>query len=257
VSELKEKAGASELTGLARARAVQLIWQDAAGSLNPRLRVGAAIAEPLKIHSLATGREMQHEVARLLDEVGLNAELALRFPHELSGGEAQRVVIARALALQPQLLICDEPASALDARLKAQLAQLLRRLGRERGLAYLIIAHDLSLVRRLTERLYVMYRGKVVETGPTGAVLSRPLHPYTQLLVGSDPSLPGWNPSPAMHIEEPGQPGACDFLGRCRQRVAKVCESQPEMIGLETERAVACLPALEAQTAAATETAGT
>lgn len=182
-----------------RARIVQFIWQDAAGSLDPRMKVGKAIAEPFKIHRLGKSNEISRRVLELLTEVGLNQKLTDRYPHELSGGEAQRVVIARALALSPELLVCDEPASALDACVKTKLADLLRRLRRERNLALLIIAHDLPLVRRLAEELVVMQRGSVVERGMAGEVLSRPQHPYTRLLVESQPLLttarPGQNPT--------------------------------------------------------------
>lgn len=172
-----------------RARIVQFIWQDAIGSLDPRMKAEKAIAEPLKIHGLGKKSEIHRQVLDLLAEVGLDPKLADRYPHELSGGEAQRVVIARALTLSPKLLVCDEPASALDACVKAKLAELLRRLRRERNLALLIIAHDLHLVRRLADELVVMRCGTEVERGPVGQVLSCPRHPYTRQLVEAEPLL--------------------------------------------------------------------
>lgn len=174
-----------------RARTVQLIWQDVQGSLNPRMSVGRAIAEPLKIHRLAERGSVKKHVSNLLAEVGLKADTANRLPRSLSGGEAQRVVIARALATNPRLLICDEPASALDARAKLRVVELLDRLRRERNLACLIITHDLSLARMLADEVVVMHRGVIVETGPTAEVLRQPDHPYTKLLVNSEPLLQG------------------------------------------------------------------
>lgn len=169
-----------------RARIAQFIWQDAPGSLDPRLTVEKALAEPIKIHGLAPKNEIREKVFELLTEVGLERRLADRYPHQLSGGEAQRVVIARALSLSPELLVCDEPASALDARAKARLAELLGRLRRERNLALLLIAHDLPLVRRLAEEILVMRQGIEVERGPVSQVLRHPHHPYTRRLVESE-----------------------------------------------------------------------
>ncbi|GBE57575.1 oligopeptide transport ATP-binding protein OppF [bacterium BMS3Abin01] len=168
---------------------VQLVWQDAAGSLDPRMRIGAALAEPFRIQGMME-RGRPEAISGMMEEVGLSPALARRYPHELSGGELQRAVIARALALEPALLICDEPASALDARLKRQIIGLLERLRGERGLSYVIIAHDVGMVRELTSELAILYRGEVVEAGPTDAVLSGPRHPYTQELIASVPRLP-------------------------------------------------------------------
>lgn len=172
-----------------RARVLQYIWQDAPGSLNPRLRVERIVAEPLIIHRVNGKKETCVRVAELLEEVGLNGKLARRYPNELSGGEAQRVVIARALALDPELLICDEPASALDATIKANLAMLLKRLRQERGLALLIIAHDLHLIRSMCPELMVMNQGSVVERGFTTDVLGSPKHEHTKRLIEAEPLL--------------------------------------------------------------------
>jgi peptide/nickel transport system ATP-binding protein len=253
-----EESGSRREIRRRRARTIQLIWQDAVGSLNPRMKVGKAVAEPLQIHHLAVGQALDDEVNRLLSEVDLKPELAKRYPHEISGGEAQRVVIARALALNPKLLICDEPASALDARLKVQIAELLMRLKRERGLALLIIAHDLALVGRMTKRLYVMYQGRIVESGPTVQVLTSPLHPYTRLLVSSDPSMPGWgealvstlsaahgNPLEGCRLNGIGGAGpskeACCFAPKCTEQIATCRQVKPSLTKVGEERWVGCL----------------
>lgn len=172
-----------------RARKVQLVWQDTYGSVDPRMTVEKIIAEPFRIHGLDKGQGIGQQISRLLNEVGLSNDLLARHPHQLSGGEVQRVVIARALALDPELLICDEPAAALDARTKLQLAEMLVGLQTARKLSLMVIAHDLPLVRKITGELIVMYRGVVVESGPTASVIDKPLHPYTQLLVSCDPFL--------------------------------------------------------------------
>ncbi len=173
---------------LARARRIQLIWQDAMGSVDPRLKVSQIIKEPLMVHGFSA-HEARQRAGGLLDEVGLPAALAERRPHQLSGGEVQRVVIARSLALDPALLICDEPAASLDAQARARFADLLLRLQKERKLALIVIAHDLPLVRLMTSDLVVMYRGEIVERGRTEAVINNPAHEYTKLLLSCDPSL--------------------------------------------------------------------
>lgn len=170
------------------ARKVQMVWQDAASCVDPRFRVDRIIAEPLSIHERRDREGTGDSVARLMSEVGLAPGLARRYPHELSGGELQRLVIARALALDPELLICDEPASALDAITKLQLANLLTRIRRQRELALLVIAHDLQLVRKITDEMIVMRRGAIVERGATALISKNPQHPYSQLLMNSDPS---------------------------------------------------------------------
>jgi ABC-type dipeptide/oligopeptide/nickel transport system ATPase subunit len=177
----------------ARAKTVQMVWQDAAGSFDPRLRLGSALAEPLRIHAAPGGRDRAAEAALVEDvmrDVGLDPGLARRYPHQVSGGELQRAAIARALILKPELLICDEPASALDMMLKRQIMELLLRLRRERRLSYIIIAHDISMVKGLTEEVAVLYRGSIVEAGLTSRVVSSPEHPYTRQLIASVPVLP-------------------------------------------------------------------
>jgi peptide/nickel transport system ATP-binding protein len=201
-------------------RRMQIIFQDPAGALDPRMRIGAAIAEGLEIHRLATRAELPGRVAALMEEVGLDPALATRFPRELSGGQRQRVGIARALAVQPSFLVCDEPVSALDVSVQAQVVNLLAELQERRGLSYLFIAHDLAVVRQLAHRVAVMYLGKIVEIGPTEALLGSPRHPYTQALISAVPEpapgrqgariiLAGEPPSPA------SPPAGCRFNPRC------------------------------------------
>jgi len=201
-------------------RRLQIIFQDPYSSLNPRMTIGAAIAEGIEIHRLAARREMPDRVARLLEEVGLDPAYATRYPHEFSGGQRQRIGIARALAVEPEFIVCDEPVSALDVSVQAQVLNLLADLQARRGISYLFIAHDLAVVRQVAHRVAVMYLGRLVETGPTAEVLGRPSHPYTQALLSAlpvpDPAnqrlrivLPGDPPSPS------NPPPGCPFHPRC------------------------------------------
>jgi oligopeptide/dipeptide ABC transporter ATP-binding protein len=201
-------------------RRMQIIFQDPYGSLNPRMTVGAAIREGLIVHGLAEGSAADQRVATLLDEVGLRAEYASRYPHEFSGGQRQRIGIARALAVEPSFIVCDEPVSALDVSVQAQVVNLLRDLQRDRGLSYLFIAHDLAVVSHMADRVAVMYLGRIVEQAPRKALFSTPLMPYTQALLSAvpvpDPTvkrqrilLPGDPPSPA------NPPSGCVFHPRC------------------------------------------
>ena len=166
---------------------VQPVFQDPFGSLNPRMRIGDIIAEPLLIHRLAKGREAKRRVEALLDQVGLDPAFFGRYPHEFSGGQRQRIGIARALATDPQLLILDEPVSSLDLSIQAQILNLLLRLKESRGLTYLFITHDLSLVEILADRVMVMYQGKIVEEAPTETLFSNPTHSYTRKLLEAVP----------------------------------------------------------------------
>jgi oligopeptide transport system ATP-binding protein len=201
-------------------RRMQIVFQDPYGSLDPRMTVGASIAEGLEIHRLAPRPDIPGRVARLLDEVGLDPAMAGRYPHEFSGGQRQRIGIARALAVDPEFLVCDEPVSALDVSVQAQVLNLLRELQARRGLAFLFIAHDLAVVRQIAHRIAVMYAGRIVEEGPRDAVLARPLHPYTRALMSAVPEpdpearparivLAGDPPSPT------AVPEACAFAPRC------------------------------------------
>lgn len=176
-------------------RRAQIVFQDPQGALNPRLSVGKALAEPLRVHGLLGEDGVSGRVLELLDRVGLGPEVLGRYPHELSGGQRQRVGIARALAVEPELLVLDEPVSSLDVSVQAQVMTLLARLQEQLGLTYLLIAHDLALVREVSDRVAVMYRGRIMEEGPTGAIFAGPLHPYTRLLLESRPR-PASSPAP-------------------------------------------------------------
>jgi oligopeptide transport system ATP-binding protein len=226
---------------------MQVIFQDPASALDPKMSVGDSIAEPLVIRGVA--RMIRRErIDALLDLVGLQASQADRHPNELSGGQRQRVVIARALALSPRLLVCDEPVSALDVSIRSQILNLLMRLQRELGLAYLFISHDLSVVRHIADRIAVMYLGTITETGGTDAIFAAPIHPYTQALLSAiplpDPAaqrarskiiLSGELPSPA------DQSAGCPFLGRCPIRQERCAALRPALVRVSTGTEVACL----------------
>ena len=201
-------------------RRMQIIFQDPFSSLNPRMTIGATVREGLTIHGLAEGAAADRRVRDLLEEVGLRAEYASRYPHEFSGGQRQRVGIARALAVEPRLIICDEPVSALDVSVQAQVINLLRDLQRQRGLSYVFIAHDLSVVEHVADRVAVMYLGRIVELATAEALYAMPLMPYTQALLSAIPVprpggrrrrivLQGDPPSPA------NPPTGCVFHPRC------------------------------------------
>ncbi len=200
-------------------RTIQLVFQDPAASLDPRQRIGDAVAEVLAVHRRVARPGRARRAAELLERVGL-PDVSARFPHELSGGERQRAAIARALAVEPRLLVCDEAVASLDVSVRAQVLDLLADLQRERGLAYLFVSHDLALVRHFAQRVAVLYLGRVVECGATADVLERPLHPYTRALVEASPSLdPDARPAgPPVEGEPPSalaaRPG-CAFHPRC------------------------------------------
>lgn len=169
-------------------RHMQMIFQDPAGSLNPRLRVGTIVGEPLEVHRVARGRKLRHQVATLLERCGLHADDARKFPHEFSGGQRQRIGIARAIALKPKLIVCDEPTSALDASIQAQILNLLKDLQREFAMAYLFISHDFAAVRHICDHIAVVKGGKIVEMGPRDRVIDSPEHEYTRTLLAAVPT---------------------------------------------------------------------
>jgi oligopeptide transport system ATP-binding protein len=217
-------------------RRMQMIFQDPFASLNPRMSVGNIVSEPLRIHNIIQNKaELQEYVENLLQRVGLNPYYVNRYPHEFSGGQRQRIGIARALALKPSFIVCDEPISALDVSIQAQVVNLLEELQGEFNLTYLFIAHDLSMVRHICDRVAVMYLGKIVELGPTDEVYDNPLHPYTQALLSAVPVpdpmvekerqriiLVGDLPSPAR------PPIGCNFNTRCPVAIAGICYQEPD-----------------------------
>ncbi len=224
---------------------VQMVFQDPFSSLNPRMTVGQTLAEPLWIHGLCERAELKNRVAELLDLVGLPTDFAGRHPHELSGGQRQRVVIARALSLEPRLIVADEPVSALDVSVQAQILNLLLDLQERLGVAYLFIAHNLQIVRRVAQRTAVMYLGRIVEYGPTEALFTNPRHPYTQALLSAVPEanpsrprrqslLTGDAPNPA------AVPCGCRFHPRCVQ-VREECRYTDPALRPVGEQQAACV----------------
>lgn len=230
-------------------RKMQMIYQDPFGALDPRMRVLDIIGEPLKVHNLVRGRKAyREEVLRLMELVGLNAKMAERYPHEFSGGQRQRIGIARALSARPDIIICDEPVSALDVSIQAQIINLLKDLQAELGLTYLFIAHDLAVVRHICDRVMVMYLGHVVEVADSQELYRNPQHPYTQALLSAipipdpraeaarevDPAVEGEVPSPV------NPPTGCPFHPRCQHATEKCARVAPELTETASGHSVSC-----------------
>lgn len=246
------------ITGLKRRDAkdyafhVQMIFQDPYASLNPRMTIGDIIKEGMRIHHMGSEKEMEDRMFKLLDLVGLNREHAQRFPYEFSGGQRQRAGIARALAVNPEFIVCDEPISALDVSIQAQIINLLKKLQKELNLTYLFIAHDLSVVRYMSDRVGVMYLGSLVEIAGAEELYLNPLHPYTQALLSAIPTpdphvenersrivLEGDVPSPI------DAPAGCKFAGRCKFATEECRKRVPELKDIGNGHQVACCRAIE------------
>ncbi|GAK53106.1 oligopeptide/dipeptide ABC transporter, ATPase subunit [Candidatus Moduliflexus flocculans] len=226
-------------------RNMQIIFQDPYASLNPRMTVGKILAEPLKIHNVSKGKAREERVVELLEKVGLHADHRRRYPHEFSGGQRQRIGIARALALNPKLIVADEPVSALDVSIQAQVINLLEDLKREYGLSYLFIAHDLSVVEYMSDRVAVMYLGKIVELAASDQLYNSPKHPYTQALLSAVPIpnprnekkrqiLQGDVPSPI------NPPRGCHFHTRCPYKIDECAQYEPAFTDTGNGHFVAC-----------------
>jgi oligopeptide transport system ATP-binding protein len=226
-------------------RKFQMIFQDPYNSLNPRMTVSEIIGEALDIHHLSKNRDRSSRIKELLEAVGLDPDYSERYPHEFSGGQRQRIGIARALAVEPELIVCDEPVSALDVSIQAQIINLLQDLQQQRGVAYLFVAHDLAIVEHISQRIMVMYLGKIVEHGPSKEVIRNPKHPYTQALISVvpvvDPDakrsrivLSGEIPSPI------NPPSGCPFHPRCPIAQSQCQTQAPELRQLSPGHRAAC-----------------
>jgi peptide/nickel transport system ATP-binding protein len=232
-------------------RRMQMIFQDSLGALDRRLPVGAQIAEPLDIHRIDAPDQRARRVSAMLDAVGLSKHLALRFPHELSGGQRQRAVIARALVLEPDLLVCDEPISALDVSIQAQIVNLLQALQRRLSITFVFISHDLKIVHYISDEIAVMYLGRIVERGPRDRIFAQPAHPYTKALIAA---VPVADPSRLrsrvlVHGDPPSPfdlPQGCRFHTRCPMAIAKCRQIEPDLADIGEGHHAACHLAMPA-----------
>lgn len=228
-------------------RNMQMVFQDPYASLNPRMTVENIIGEGIDIHRLYTGKQRKERIYKLLQDVGLNEEHAGRFPHEFSGGQRQRIGIARALAIEPQFIIADEPISALDVSVQAQVVNLFKQLQKERGLTYLFIAHDLAMVKHISDRIGVMYLGKMMEVTTSEALYAKPLHPYTVSLLSAipipDPEVERKRERIILEGEVPSPlnpPSGCPFRTRCPKAMTECAGAVPAMKEVEPGHFVAC-----------------
>jgi oligopeptide transport system ATP-binding protein len=228
-------------------RNMQMVFQDPYASLNPRMTVGNIISEGIDIHGLSSGAKRKERVFELLRSVGLNEEHAGRFPHEFSGGQRQRIGIARALAIEPQFIIADEPISALDVSVQAQVVNLFKKLQKEYGLTYLFIAHDLAMVKHISDRIGVMYLGNLVEVTTSGELYAKPLHPYTQSLLSAipipDPHIERTRERIILQGEVPSPlspPSGCPFRTRCPKVMPECAAVNPPLVEVQPNHFVAC-----------------
>jgi oligopeptide transport system ATP-binding protein len=227
-------------------RTMQIVFQDPFASLNPRMSAGDIVGEPLAVHGLATGEEQRQRVATLFQQVGLRPDQMTNYPHQFSGGQRQRICIARALALQPRLIVCDEPVSALDVSIQAQVINLLIDLQREQGFSYLFIAHDLAVVAHISHRVAVMYLGRIVEIADKAELFDNPRHPYTQALLASvplaDPRKKRLQPLVDGDVPSPvNPPSGCAFHTRCRYAIDRCKVERPALRDAGPRHQVACL----------------
>jgi peptide/nickel transport system ATP-binding protein/oligopeptide transport system ATP-binding protein len=225
---------------------MQIVFQDPFASLNPRMSAGDIVGEPLSVHGLASGRERAERVAELFAQVGLRVDQMRNFPHQFSGGQRQRICIARALALKPDLIVCDEPVSALDVSIQAQVINLLVDLQRAHGFSYLFIAHDLAVVAHISHRVAVMYLGRIVEIADKSELFNNPRHPYTQALLASvpvaDPRVRRLTPMVDGDVPSPvNPPSGCAFHTRCRYAMARCKTERPTLVETGSRHQVACL----------------